>query len=93
LFYDFDSWQDVMGYDLRKFLTTKEFENYLITKIAPIISFYQTRYGGTLKYFYLFSVITNLKGHTINFIQNQFMLQPVLLSNNTPLFVKNVTEE
>gem|GEM_PF-2068392 len=93
LFYDFDSWQDVMGYDLQKFLTTQEFENYLITKIAPIISFYQTRYGGALKDFYLFSVITNLKGHTMNFLQTRFMMQPMMLNNNVPGFVKNVAEE
>jgi len=82
-----------MGYDLHKFLTTKEFENYLTAKIAPIISFYQTRYNGPVKYFYLFSVITNLKGHTMNFIQNQFMLQQAFLSNNTPIFIKKVAEE
>ncbi len=93
LFYDFDSWQDVMGYDLQKFLTTPEFENYLITKIAPIVSFYQTRYGGDLKDFYLFSVITNLKGHAIDFIQTRFMMQPMLLNNNVPMFVKKTTEE
>jgi hypothetical protein len=82
-----------MGYDLQKFLTTKEFENYLVAKIAPIISFYQTRYVGNLKNFYLFSVITNLKGHTLNFIQNKFMMQPIMLNANTPLFIKNITEE
>jgi len=93
LFYDFDSWQDVMGYDLQKFLTTVEFENYLITKIAPIISFYQTRYGGILKDFYLFSVITNLKGHAMNFIQTRFMMKAMMLNATSPNFVKNVAEE
>ncbi len=93
IFYDFDSWQEVMRFDLRKFLTTKEFEIYLTNKISQIMNYYQSRYSQSLANFYFFSVIENLKGHAVHFIQEKFNLKPILLSNDIPLFIKNISEE
>ncbi len=82
VFYDFDSLSEIARYDLDNNLSPKDFHIYLAKKVGQVANFCQSRQNQSLKSFFLFSIIPELKNELVSLVSANFNLEILTLQNH-----------